>query len=422
MHASLPPHAPRSSERGVVLWVTLLMVLLLGGLSTAFLFEGLGEKTAIEHRRTTIRALEICEMGAVRSTLEITALEDSSDDGIGNTEGMFAGGDFESAAFQSVQFPDRWKITTKGAYRLSTKRIEIGIRRRRASDWVEGLFAKDGVTVNGDIRTDSYDSRLGTYASQATSNDGGGNFAAPRGHVGSNTNIRITGSSAHIRGNAIPGPLSEVETAGSPTITGDTLARRDHITLPPPDAADFAAALASNDNANITVSGGGGRPPYDDRTFALTATGTRTLTMPGGTYFFSDLRFAGGAVLNVTGPTVIYVTGQFDLGGGTLVNTSGIPSNLRIYAHPHVLPNVPAPTHSEVIFNGGAGSALAVYAPEVDITISGNAEVFGALVGRAIKSTGDAYFHYDEALGAFNEYGKVFVERLYWKDLSTRVR
>ncbi|MDF1701146.1 MAG: hypothetical protein P1V36_08310 [Planctomycetota bacterium] len=422
MRAALHAPSSRPSERGVVLWVTLLMVLLLGGLSTAFLFEGLGEKTAIEHRRTTIRALEICEMGIVCSTMEITALTDATDDGIGNVTGLFAGGDYTSAAHQSATFPDRWKLTSKGTYRLSAKRLEVGIRRRVGGDWVEGLFAKDGVTVNGDVRTDSYDSRLGTYASQATNTDGGGDFANPLGHVGSNTNIRITGSSAHIRGNAIPGPSSVVETAGSPTITGDTLPRRDDIEIPSVDAAEFAAALASNDNTNLSVSGGGGRPPYDDRTRALVATGTKVVTLPGGTYFFSSVRLAGGAVLNVTGPSVIYVTGQFDLGGGSLVNATGIPSNLRVYAHPHVLPDVPAPTHSEVIFNGGAGSALAVYAPEVDITISGNADVYGALVGRAIKSTGDAFFHYDEALGAFNEHGKVHVERLYWKDLSTRLR
>lgn len=412
------------SERGTVLWMTALIILLLGGLSTAFLFEGLGERTAIEHRKTSMLALEIAEMGAIQSMVEITSLQDPAGDGTGNVEGAFAGGDFGSVAVQDAAYPDRWTITTRGTYRLSTKRIEIGIRRRVRGDWVEGLFARDGLTFNGDLRTDSYDSRLGTYASQATNTDGGGPYAGLRGHVGSNAVIRTTGSAMHVRGNAIPGPLDSVESAGTPTILGDTLPRRDEVPIPDVTLEEFEAALAAHDNANITVGGGpgGGKPPYDDRTMSLVATGSRVVTLPGGTYFFSEVRFAGGAAMRVTGPSVIYVTGQFDLGGGSLVNTTGVPGNLRVYAHPYALPGGVPPTHSEVIFNGGAGSALAVYAPAVDITVSGNSDVYGALVGRTIKSTGDAYFHYDEALSAWDEHGIVFVERLYWKDLSPRIR
>ena len=420
-------HVSRSHERGMVLWATVLMVLLIGGLSTAFLVEGLGERTAIEHRKTSTLALEIAEMGAVRATLEITALSDPDGDGIGTLSGSFSGGDYEAVAVQDATYPDRWRITVRGTYRLSTKRIELGLRRRQDGDWIEGLFARDGLTFNGDISTDSYDSRLGTYASQATNTDTGGTHARLNGHVGSNATIRTTGSAMHVRGNAIPGPLSQVESSGSPTITGDTLPRRDSIDLPDPDLADFQAAMAVNSNADIKVSsgggtnkngGGGGKPPYDSRTMSLVATGQKIVTLEGGTYFFRDIRLTGGAELRVTSASVIYVTGQFDLGGGTLTNTTGIPANLRVYAHPYALPGGTVSQHSEVSVSGGAGAALAVYAPEVDITVNGDADVYGAMVGRTIKSTGNAYYHYDEALGAFNEYAKVYVERLYWRELS----
>ena len=158
--------------------------------------------------------------------------------------------------------------------------------------------------------------------------------------------------------------------------------------------------------------------PYDNRTMSLVVTGQREVTLPGGTYFFRDVRFGGGARLIVTGPSVIYVTGEFDLGGSSLTNMTGIPSNLRVYAHPYALPGGTVSQHSEVIVNGGAGAALAVYAPEVDITVNGDADIYGAMIGRSIKSTGNAYYHYDEALGAFNQYAKVYVERLYWRELS----
>ncbi len=412
----------RAAERGMVLWMTMLIVLMLGGLSTAFLWEGLGEKTAVEHRRTTLLALEICEMGAISSTMEITSLEDSTTDGVGNVTRPFAGGDFESVAVQNPNFPDRWRITTRGTYRLSTKRIEIGVRRRERSEWVEGLFAKDDLTFNGDVRTDSFDSRLGTYASQATNNDAGGPHAGTRGHIGSNATIRVTGSAMHVRGNAIPGPLSPIEASGTPTILGDTLPRRAEVPLPEVPQSEFEAALATNDNAGILVAGGGGKPPYTAKTYALVANGTTVVTLPGGTYFFSEVRLSGGAQLKVTGAATIYVTGQFDLGGGTFVNTTGIASNMLVYAHPYALPGGVTPSHSEVIFSGGSGSALAVYAPAVDVTVNGNSDVYGALVGRQIKSTGDAFFHYDVALGDWNKLSLVYMERLYWKDLSAPLR
>ncbi len=123
----MQPRAPRfrREERGMVLWMTIMMVLLLGGLSTAFLWESLGERTSIEHRKTTMLALEIAEMGAAQSTVEITALQDAGTDGIGNIDGLLAGGEFEVAAVQDANFPDRWKLTSTGTYRLSTKRVEM---------------------------------------------------------------------------------------------------------------------------------------------------------------------------------------------------------------------------------------------------------------------------------------------------------
>ena len=42
----------------------------------------------------------------------------------------------------------------------------------------------------------------------------------------------------------------------------------------------------------------------------IAARGKKTVTIPPGTYFFTDVKVTGGAILNVTGPTVIYLTGD----------------------------------------------------------------------------------------------------------------
>jgi hypothetical protein len=38
------------------------------------------------------------------------------------------------------------------------------------------------------------------------------------------------------------------------------------------------------------------------------------------------------------------------------------------------------------------------YAPSADITVTGNADIFGAIVGRSYSGNGNTGFHYDKAL------------------------
>ena len=189
MNSRHPPPTPRTRERGTVLVVVILAVLLLGGLSFAFLQEGLAEKASVDLRKSSLLALQISEKGAVESTLEILAQTDSGTDGIGHASGDFAGGEYEVAAVQNPDHPDRWTLSVRGTYGLSTRRLEIGLRRRAGGDFVEGLFAKDTLTFNGSTQTDAYDSRVGTYANQALNSDAGGSYAEGGGHVGSNRDV-----------------------------------------------------------------------------------------------------------------------------------------------------------------------------------------------------------------------------------------
>lgn len=403
----------------------MLVSLALAGLSVGLLWEGLAERVSVEHRQGNLLALQICEKGIVEAGLEIRALKDTGTDGIGNVSGAYAGGRYEVKAVRRVDYPDRWVLTARGTYGHSLKRVEAGLRRRVRSDWVEGLFAKDGVTFNGTAQTDAYDSRLGTWLAQAVNSDASGQYANGGGHVGSNTSIDLNGSSGTIRGNAIPGPLYETATAGSPTIWGDVLPRRREIPIPDVPLAEFEAALATNDNSQLGGSpggGGSGKGPYDSRTMSLSGKGGESIILTGGTYFFTSLRLTGGSTLQVNGPTVIYITDTFDTSGGTLINSNGVPGDLRVYAHPYPLPAGSVAPNPGIKFSGGAGSALAVHAPEMPIVVGGSGHVYGAILGETITVLGDASFHYDTALGMWDQLSTVVLERLYWRDLSAPLR
>ena len=370
--------APTGEERGIMLVPVLFIVLILGGLSAAFLTEGLGDRTSLRHRETSLKALELAEAGLHRAQLEIFSLTDPDGDGIGTVVGSWGGGTYSVVCQQDATCPDRWSAVARGEVGLSVRRVEIGIRRRQQGYFVEGLFSKEELKLGGDLQTDSYDSRKGSWDSQATNYDAFGRHAARGGHVGSNEGIVAGGTAAVIRGNAIPGPGFETTLSGGPTILGDRVPRRIEIDLRP-SRSDFESALALNVNATMTApvttttAGNSGKPKtnpqapsladlgYDEGTMALSPKGD--VILDGGTYFFTDLKLAAQGRLIVRGPSKIYVTGSIDLTGGGVINETGVAGDCQIYAHPYPLPAGFTAAKPSIKLAGGAKVAAAIYAP-----------------------------------------------------------
>jgi len=428
----------RSSERGAMLIAVLMLVLVLGGLSASALSSNLGEYKAIEHRETALQALEAAEAGLVRAEMEILAMKDLGDDGIGVVKGSITGGTYEVIAVQDPDFPQRWELRARGENGLSVRRIAVGLRRRQSGYWAEGIFANGDFVNNGGISTDSYDSRLGDWESQAVNTDSGGMFAGRAGSIGANGLIGLQGTSLSIRGNAIPGPGHEVKMAGQPNV-GDTVSRTDEIPFEAPAYDDFVAAYKSADNRNmlVRIDDGDGISGEDDElsapdnwtkigysasSYALAPKAQTTVVLPGGTYFFTDLSLGGGATLEVLGPCVVYVTGNLDLTGGGLVNGTGVPANFQVFAHPYVIPAGHNPAKASVTVEGGGQVAAAIYAPYRDMVVTGTGALFGSVVGQNITVNGDAYLHYDEALGMYHGTTEPFIERLYWRELGPLTR
>jgi hypothetical protein len=435
----------RQTEGGFMLIAVVMIALLLGGLSAGFLSESLAEKTSVDLRQHKLVAMQVCEQGVARATLEVVALHDATGDGIGTVSGIFADGDYDVVATQDASHPDRWTLDARGIYQGARVRIEVGLRRREAGDYVEGLFAKDTLTFNGKTSTDAYDSRLGSYASQAVNSDGNGTYAEGGGHVGSNQDIVLHGSSVAIRGNAIPGPNHGVSVSGSPTIWGDVVPRRQVIDIPPASYEEFAAALANNDNDSllpppgngsggdggngngngngngVNGNGGGGNNggAYDPDTYELRS--SSDVVLEAGTYFFTSVRLTGQAKLVLNGAVTIYVTGDFDISGGGMVNQAAAPASFKLFAHPYAMAGA-TPSSSQIKIRGGSQAALVAYAPGAQITVAGNDDVYGALIGETITVAGNSRFHYDKALKDLGGHGTVYIERLYWRDLDQTIR
>src|SRR5205823_469116 len=176
---------------------------------------------------------------------------------VGTLSGALDGARFQVQATPDATLPSHWKVTSKGTSRMATRTIEVGLKRIPGGAFVEGLFSHKDLTFDGTNVTDAYDSRLGTYSSQATHSDASGTYALEGGNVGSNSGfIELHGSSITVRGHAIPGPGRSVNEFGHPIVTGDTTPRKYERDLPPTPLSEFQSAVTTNANGSWTQSGG----------------------------------------------------------------------------------------------------------------------------------------------------------------------
>jgi hypothetical protein len=129
----------------------------------------------------------------------------------------------------------------------------------------------------------------------------------------------------------------------------------------------------------------------------LNISGNTTVHVNAGTYNINSLTLTGNSILYVdSGPIVINLAGAslnssspvMDLSGGSIVNPSGITSNLQFYYA----------GSSSIKLSGGTGSYAIVYAPNAAINISGGSHFYGSIVGSTVNSSGNTAIHYDAGL------------------------
>jgi hypothetical protein len=116
--------------------------------------------------------------------------------------------------------------------------------------------------------------------------------------------------------------------------------------------------------------------------------GNKTITLPPGTYYFNNFTLEGQATFNISGPTTIYLTGDMARAGGAVVNNNTrIPANLKFLM-----------TGGKVTVTSNNKFYGVIYAPNSAVTIDGDADLYGAVVGNTLKLTGTGSGHYDESL------------------------
>jgi hypothetical protein len=244
-----------------------------------------------------------------------------------------------------------------------------------------GLLGLSSVSITGTPGIDSYDSTVGTYASQVK-----GGHAGSQGNIGSNGNISGSGSGT-IWGDANPGPTGTF--SGGITVTGSTapanqsISETPYVYNPPPGAAKTtlkgSAALTS------------GVYHYKSISLAskdlVTATGNVTIYVDGA------ISTTGQAIIEVTKGsklTIYQGSGSVSIGGGGIVNDSAKPSSLTIESA----------TTSSIKLAGSSAFYGTVFATAADFSKTGSADFFGAAVANTVSISGTGWVHYDSSLSS----------------------
>lgn len=142
----------------------------------------------------------------------------------------------------------------------------------------------------------------------------------------------------------------------------------------------------------IPPSSNGGSANYGQANFGSCA----VITLQPGVYNFDTLYISNGAqiVLPASGAVTINILNAggaatpLNVDGGTVANNGGNPANLAfVYGGSNTI-------------NLAAGSNMfaTVYAPHANVTLSGNAGLFGSVVGHTMSFAGSAHIIYDNNL------------------------
>jgi len=287
--------------------------------------------------------------------------------------------------------------------RVDVKAIKTNLFQAYAA-FAGGSGSGNGVAIKlaGNSFTDSYDSSKGAY--NTSGSDGQLNKGAD-GDVGTNTDIAVFGK-AHIYGDASTGAggIFSDQSAVTGKITHEmnialpeVVVPSGLLSLPQEGSVDSSRDINGNHKFTaINLSGGE----------VLTVAGPASIYLTGP----KSINITGAAAIIVSsssiGPVVIYVDGSVYASGQGIVNSGHKPVDFQLYGT----------SGCKSIDISGQGDFYGlVYAPQADLKIGGQGELFGSYIGNTLQISGSTKggLHHDVSVGAGGGFLPGFIPGLW---------
>ncbi|HUU45449.1 MAG TPA: pilus assembly PilX N-terminal domain-containing protein [Acidobacteriota bacterium] len=377
-----------ANERGAAMLIALGILMMIALIGAAVVKTSSTDMGIAENYQHDLRSFYVAEAG-VEHTYGV--VRDSTDWRDGFTDASFAGGSYSVTLTDSttdVALEDTIVLISTGTFSNAVSAVEVKLAPLKPFQWA--AFAKDYMMLCGDTYTDSYDSDSGSYAATASPDDG---------DVGSNGQLDICGS-ADINGDAATSEPGGLEITGFADVSGDTTSDAPvYIFDPiPQSAVDYAVANS------MAPAGLSGTFTYNSSSKNLRLTPGQTMTMASGIYYFEDVTVNGTINLAPGAQVEIYIGGDVDIQAFASINMGGAAADMIIYG-----------VGPLIKFAAGAELTAVIYAPDVDIHLTGGCDIYGAFVGNVAHDAGGSAFHYDRALRDL-ELDKIY-NKVCWREL-----
>jgi hypothetical protein len=371
-----------NSESGIVLIVCMILLLMLSMIGIISITTSNTESDISGNELRANESFYLADAGLERC---LGILEDTVEWRYGFYGEPLGHGTYDVILTDSTSEPflaDRIRARSTGRVDEVVKTIEAYLKPVYNYPFAYGAYGRDSVHFGGNAILDSYDSELGDYRSQVS-----GNHAGENGPVGSEGTILLDGQ-ADVYGNASTTPGGEILYGGGAQVYGDTTTNADPPEFPPITQEELDYARANNAASTGLILNGNAR--YNGGQNTLDVAAHSSVTFTSGVYFFSSVSVTGhGEILIAPGANVvIYMTGNWDSSGGTIINGNHDPSSFQLYS-----------VGDSVLLAGGSEFYGCVYAPESSVMMMGGSDFYGSIVGATFNNGGGTQCHYDEALG-----------------------
>ncbi len=410
---------PNTRSNGFVLLTSLAAVIALTLAGASLLVNGISQSNIGLRTYHRSNALHLTEAGVQQAALNLRTASTADDtppmDGITTT--TLASGRFVIDPPQTVG-AGITKVVVRGTSQLEQRRVEATYRLTAESVFQFSLFGDQKVTISGGggsgAKTDSYDSRLGAYNACLSGCGAGGSPVynkAKNGDVGTNSiadaHVSLDGitlnNNSFIDGQVVlgmnaPPPLEGLIDNYNPLlVSGVPKVVSQSNAFPMPDVV-VPPGLTCSDS---TVTGGS--------TVTLSSTGG---ALGNGTYCYRNLTVQGNATLKADGNVTVYLTGELTAQGNSTIGVVNDPTKMLFKMSSSAEATLEQTITGSNMFYG------AIYGPKATVHVTGNAEIFGSIIAKAVNLGGSAWIHYDEALTDVTDASNTFhTAVIAWREL-----
>ena len=401
-----------SRRRGSALMAMVLCVVGMAAISMALMAVHLGDSKEQRGEKDEMRAAYVSQAGLSQAMYQLRRGESGN---VGTPQAPVAWGGSQCWVQEFYVTPSIVRLRASGLDNGTGAAQELVVRAVPNTIWMYGAFGREHLQMDAYARVDSYNSDLGSYASQATGS-GYDLHALENGNVGSNGDITMDVNGT-VWGDAIAGPTHTTSILGNADVFGSTTPATALVNLPSINVPDYPSMGPITVANNTTLASGN----YCFTNMRVNSSKTLTIQGPANVVVTNlELKSSASLLIDATnGLVTFYVLDDFIMNSNAQFrSTDSVPEDLRINL---LSDNVINPEINvqldEILLDSNTQVHGTILAPNAEIVIDSNFQMFGSMMARRLDLSSNARIHFDESLLDAPINGPPNYETMSWREM-----